>query len=56
MSEVLPALVTIVMIPLSFSIANGIALGFITYVAVKLFAGKRSDITLGAWFLGDLFG
>ena len=55
MSEVLPALVTIVMIPLSFSIANGIALGFITYVAVKLFAGKRSDITLGAWFLGAIF-
>ena len=55
MSEVLPALVTIVMIPLSFSIANGIALGFITYVAVKFFAGKRSDITLGAWFLGAIF-
>ncbi|MGB1159342.1 MAG: hypothetical protein ACPG3V_08075 [Porticoccaceae bacterium] len=55
MSEVLPALVTIVMIPLSFSIANGIALGFITYVAVKLCAGKRSDITLGAWFLGAIF-
>ena len=49
------ALVTIVMIPLSFSIANGIALGFITYVAVKFFAGKRSDITLGAWFLGAIF-
>ena len=55
MSEVLPALVTIIMIPLSFSIANGIALGFITYVAVKLCAGKRSDITLGAWFLGAIF-
>jgi AGZA family xanthine/uracil permease-like MFS transporter len=41
--------------PLSFSIANGIALGFITYVAVKFFAGKRSDITLGAWFLGAIF-
>ena len=39
MTEILPALVTIIMIPLSFSIANGIALGFITYVAVKFFAG-----------------
>jgi AGZA family xanthine/uracil permease-like MFS transporter len=37
MTEILPALVTIIMIPLSFSIANGIALGFITYVAVKFF-------------------
>ena len=55
MTEILPALVTIIMIPLSFSIANGIALGFITYVAVKFFAGKRSDITLGAWFLAIIF-
>ncbi len=55
MTEILPALVTIIMIPLSFSIANGIALGFITYVAVKFFAGKRADITLGAWFLSIIF-
>ena len=55
MTEILPALVTIIMIPLSFSIANGIALGFITYVSVKFFAGKRSDITLGAWFLTLIF-
>ncbi|MFQ3287547.1 MAG: AGZA family xanthine/uracil permease-like MFS transporter [Porticoccaceae bacterium] len=55
MTEILPALVTIIMIPLSFSIANGIALGFITYVAVKFFAGKRADITLGAWFLAIIF-
>ena len=55
MTEILPALVTIIMIPLSFSIANGIALGFITYVAVKFFAGKNADITLGAWFLTVIF-
>jgi AGZA family xanthine/uracil permease-like MFS transporter len=55
MTEILPALVTIIMIPLSFSIANGIALGFITYVAVKFFAGKHADITLGAWFLTVIF-
>ncbi len=55
MTEILPALVTIIMIPLSFSIANGIALGFITYVAVKFFAGKYADITLGAWFLAVIF-
>ena len=55
MTEILPALVTIIMIPLSFSIANGIALGFITYVAVKFFAGKPADITLGAWFLAAIF-
>ena len=50
MSEVLPALVNIVMILLAFSIANGMAIEFTIYVAVKLFAGKRSDIILRAWF------
>jgi AGZA family xanthine/uracil permease-like MFS transporter len=55
MSEVIPALITIVMIPLSFSIANGIAVGFISYVAIKLFVGRRADITLGAWFLAAIF-
>jgi len=55
MTEILPALVTIIIIPLSFSIANGIALGFITYVAVKFFTGKHADITLGAWFLAIIF-
>ena len=54
-TEVLPALVTIILIPLTFSIANGIAMGFITYVAVKLCTGKRNEITLGAWFLAAIF-
>ena len=39
-SELLPALVMIVMIPLTFSIANGIALGFLVYVAIKTFIGE----------------
>ncbi|MEL0047272.1 MAG: NCS2 family permease, partial [Gammaproteobacteria bacterium] len=54
-TEVLPALVTIILIPLTFSIADGIALGFITYVAVKLSTGKHSEITIGAWFLAAIF-
>ena len=55
MSEVVPALITIVMIPLSFSIANGIAVGFISYVAIKLCVGRHADITPGAWFLALIF-
>ena len=34
-SELLPALIIIIMIPLTFSIANGIALGFIAYVVMR---------------------
>ena len=55
MSEVIPALITIVMIPLSFSIANGIAVGFISYVVIKLAVGRIGDVTPGAWFLALVF-
>ena len=54
-SELLPALVIVVMIPLTFSIANGIALGFLAYVSLKVFAGEISKISLGAWFLTVIF-
>ena len=54
-SELLPALIMVIMIPLTFSIANGIALGFISYVVLKLAGGKKSDVSLGAWFLFLIF-
>ena len=54
-SELLPALVMVVMIPLTFSIANGIALGFLAYVSIKVFIGKFSNISSGAWFLTLVF-
>jgi AGZA family xanthine/uracil permease-like MFS transporter len=43
------------MIPLTFSIANGIAIGFISYVVLKFAARKKSDISFGAWFLFMIF-
>ena len=54
-TELLPALIMIIMIPLTFSIANGIAIGFIAYVVLKYSSGKKSDISLGAWFLFIIF-
>ena len=54
-SELLPALIMVIMIPLTFSIANGIALGFISYVVLKVAGGKKSDVSLGAWFLFLIF-
>ena len=54
-TELLPALIMIIMIPLTFSIANGIALGFIAYVALKVSSGKVNDISSGAWFLSVIF-
>ena len=54
-SELLPALIIIVMIPLTFSIANGIALGFISYVVLKIASGQFKKISTGAWFLTVVF-
>ena len=54
-SELLPALVTIFMIPMTFSIADGIASGFISYACIKVFSGKWQDVSLGAWMLTGLF-
>jgi len=39
-SESVPAFLTMIGIPLSFSIADGLALGFITYPIIKFFSGK----------------
>ena len=54
-TELLPALIMIIMIPLTFSIANGIALGFISYVVIKIFTGNIKNISSGAWFLALIF-
>jgi AGZA family xanthine/uracil permease-like MFS transporter len=43
-AESLPAFLIIAGIPLSFSIADGLALGFIAYPAVKLLAGQGRDV------------
>jgi AGZA family xanthine/uracil permease-like MFS transporter len=54
-TELIPSLLTIIMIPLTFSIANGIAVGFISYVAIKVIAGRFSEVSFGAWFLAVIF-
>ena len=54
-TELLPALIIIVMIPLTFSIANGIALGFLSFIILKIASGNARNISSGAWFLGAIF-
>jgi len=55
MTEFAPAIMTTIMMPLTFSIANGIAVGFITYTALKFCTGKSSQISNGVWALTALF-
>ena len=54
-TELLPALLTIIMVLLSFSIANGIAAGFLSCVLLKVIAGKTSDVSAAAWVMSLIF-
>jgi AGZA family xanthine/uracil permease-like MFS transporter len=42
--EGLPALMAIVVMPFTYSITNGIGAGFVTYVFIKLVAGKAKEV------------
>lgn len=54
-TEAAPAVIAAIMMPLSFSIANGIALGFIAYAAIKVASGRSQDISLSVYLLCGLF-
>ncbi|PSV44389.1 NCS2 family permease [Photobacterium indicum] len=50
-----PAAITALMMPLTFSIANGIALGFITYTVLKLATGKTKEVSISMYALTAIF-
>ncbi len=54
LTECVPALVCFCLIPITFSIADGVASGFISYVILKLVAGKRKELNLGIWVIAVL--
>ena len=54
-TEVLPAFIAMIAMPLTYSISNGIALGFIIYPLVKLFTGKGKQVHWLVYLLGLLF-
>lgn len=51
----IPAFLTLVCIPLTFSIANGLALGFIAYAALRLFSGRGREVNWLVYVLAALF-
>ncbi|UYM14874.1 NCS2 family permease [Endozoicomonas euniceicola] len=55
LTEAGPVVITTVMMPLSFSIANGIALGFIAYPVIKLLAGRVKEVSVSVWVLAIMF-
>ncbi|HVM76058.1 MAG TPA: NCS2 family permease [Candidatus Saccharimonadales bacterium] len=54
-SEAFPAFVTLIVTPLTFSIATGLSLGVISYTISKLAAGKHREVSLLLWLLTILF-
>ncbi|WP_166254395.1 NCS2 family permease [Marinobacter salicampi] len=55
MTEAAPAVVTALMMPLTFSIANGIALGFITYAVLKALSGRWSQLNVSVVLIAVIF-
>lgn len=54
-TEAIPAFLTIIMMPLSYSISDGIVFGVISYIVLKLFAGKSKDISFTTIIVGVIF-
>lgn len=53
-TEFAPAVLGAVLMPLTFSISNGIAIGFIAYVAIKLASGRAADLNLAIYLVAAL--
>lgn len=55
MSEAIPAFITIITMPLTYSIADGILLGVISYVILNLLSGKFRKLSPGMYVLACIF-
>ena len=55
MEIAIPAFLTIVTMPFTYSIANGIGVGFISFALMSTFAGKAKEVHWIMWLLAGLF-
>ncbi len=53
--ESIPAFLTVILMPLSYSISDGILIGVISYVVLYALSGKAKEITPTMWVLAILF-
>ncbi len=53
--EYTPAILTAICMPLSFSIANGIGVGFISYAAIKLIRMRPKDCPIAVYLVAAIF-
>lgn len=54
-AETIPAFITIIAMPLTYSIAEGITLGVLSYVFINLIAGNVKKLSIGMYILAILF-
>ena len=54
MTDYVPALITTLAMPFTFSIATGIGIGFITHAVLKTLAGRAGEVTGAVWLLAGL--
>ena len=55
-TEGFPAFLTIIMMPMTCSVASGFGFGFISYVIIKTLAGRAREVTACTWIIAALFG
>lgn len=51
----IPAFLAIIFMPMTYSIANGILIGFLSYTLIKLFTGKAKDVSIIIYVVDVLF-
>jgi AGZA family xanthine/uracil permease-like MFS transporter len=54
-TEAAPAVLTAIAMPFTYSIANGLAFGFISYALIKLLTGRASQVHAATWVIAALF-
>lgn len=54
-TEAAPAVLTAIMMPFTYSIANGLAFGFISYACLKLLTGRAREVHAATWIVALLF-
>ncbi|MFV0299742.1 MAG: solute carrier family 23 protein, partial [Paracoccus sp. (in: a-proteobacteria)] len=54
-TEAAPAVLTALMMPFTYSIANGLAFGFVSYAVLKLLTGRVRDVHAATWIVAGLF-
>ncbi|MBI9097821.1 MAG: NCS2 family permease [Spirochaetaceae bacterium] len=54
-TESLPAFLTIIMMPLTYSISEGISFGILSYVILKVASGKAKDVSIMTYIVGAIF-